>query len=236
MFKLSGWVFLVAGIFMGLAIVSYGFFQFYVPDSTEAEMINVYAGNLQKEADKIPATERRIENAVARVEEMADIWRETSSRKSANGNGFIDLTQNPLSLTVSAPAYRNKVQTAVNRQVKVGGVTVINGPFVQRPSNDAQSLMNSYFNYSRLPFPVVLFELGTVTIQGTFAQIARNVQAWSDMPDYFAVVDGLAITGTSPQLTATYNVAIVGFPPGGTTGELAAPVITGASQTGQLGR
>jgi hypothetical protein len=236
MFKLSGWVWLVAGIFIGLAIVSYGFFQFYVPDATEAEMINRYADNLQIEADKIPATERRIENAVARVEEMADIWRETSTRKSANGSGFIDLTQNPLALTVNAPAYRDKVQTAVNRQVKVGGVTVISGPFVQRPSNDAQSLLNNYFNYSRLPFPVVLFELGTVTIQGTFAQISRNVQAWSEMPDYFAVVDGLAITGTSPELTATYNVTIVGFPPGGASGPLAAPVITGASQPGIQGR
>ena len=236
MFKLSGWVWLVAGIFIGLAIVSYGFFQFYVPDSQEAEMVNLYADNLQKEADKIPATERRIENAVARVEEMASIWRETASAKSARGNGFIDLTQDPLSLTVSAPAYRDKVQGAVNRQVKVGGVTVVNGPFVQRPSNDAQSLLNTYFNYSRLPFPVVLFELGTVTVEGTFAQISRNVQAWSDMPDYFAVVDGLAITGTSPRLTATYNVAIVGFPPGGASGPLAAPVITGSSQGGIPGR
>ena len=52
--------------------------------------------------------------------------------------------------------------------------------------------------------------------------IAQNIMAWSDMPDYFAVADGLTISGTSPELSATYNVVIVGFVPGGVAPALAA--------------
>ena len=237
MLKLSGWVFVVAGLFIGLTILAYGYFQFYAPDTLEAGYVNDYAQQMETEAAKLPATKKRLENAQKRVEEMAEQWRQVAEQKSVHGSGFIDLTQDPLALTVNAPALRDKIQLAVNRQVKLGGVTVVTGPFVTRPTNDAVGLMNSYFNYDRLPYPVLLFELGQVTVRGTFEQIAKNVQAWSNMPDYFAVADGLSITGTSHQLTATYNVVIVGFPPGKVNGGMNMPLVTGAdsSATGGLG-
>lgn len=231
MFKLSAWVWLVTGVFIGLAILSYAYFQFYQPDTLEATYVKEYVEKLDREGAKLPATEKRIENAKMQVEEITNRWREVVDAKSRNGQGFIDLSQDPLTLTISVQNYRNKLQGAVNRQMKTGGVVVVNGPLVPQPSNDPTSLLTSYFNVSRLPFPVVLFELGTVTVRGSFDQIARNIEAWSNMPDYFAVADGLAITGTSPELTATYSVAIVGFLPGDISGPLGAPVATGAAGT-----
>ncbi len=235
MFKLSGWVWIVVGVFIGLTLLSYGYFQFYEPDTKEAEMVNNYAAQLQVEAAKLPATQKRIDNAKMRVQEAAEQWRRIASAKSQGGVGFIDLGQDPLALTVNAPSYRDKVQLAVNRQVKAGGVVVVNGPLIPQPSNDPTSLLNTYFNYSTLFYPVVLFEPGTVTVRGTFEQIARNVQAWSSMKDYFAVVDGLVITGTSPELTATYNLVLLGYIPGGVSGPLAQPVVTGPAGTAASG-
>lgn len=231
MFKLSAWVWLVAGVFIGLTILSYAYFQFYQPDTTEAGYVRDYVEKLEAEGRKLPATEKRIENAVAQVEAIAERWRQVSEAKSQGGEGFIDLNQDPLSLSVNVANYRNKVQNAVNRQLRVGGVTVVNGPLVPQPSNDPTALLTSYFNVPRLPFPVVLFELGTVTVRGSFDQIARNMQAWTSMKDYFAVVDGLSISGTSPELTATYSVVIVGFLPGEVSGPLGAPVATGPAGT-----
>jgi hypothetical protein len=229
MFKLSGWVWIVTGVFIGLTLLSYGYFQFYEPDTKEAALVTAYGDQLQVEANKLPLTEKRIENAKLRVQEAADQWRLIAETKTRGGSGFINLSQDPLALTVNAPSYRDKVQIAVNRQVKVGGVTVINGPLIPAPSNDPTNLLNTYFNYSTLFYPVVLFEPGTVTVRGTFEQIARNVQAWSQMRDYFAVVDGLVITGTAPELTATYNLVLLGYIPGGVSGALAQPVVTGAA-------
>jgi hypothetical protein len=235
MFKLSGWVWVVMGIFIGLTLLSYGYFQFYAPDTAEAEMITAYGEQLQTEANKEPLADKRIENATLRVQEAANTWRTISEGKSQGGAGFINLEQDPLALTVNAPSYRNKVQLAVNRQVKAGGVTVVNGPLIPQPSNDPTNLLNTYFNYSTLFYPVVVFEPGTVTVRGTFEQIARNVQSWSEMKDYFAVVDGLAITGTSPQLTATYNLVLLGYIPGGVSGPIAQPIVTGPSGGGPGG-
>lgn len=227
MFKLSAWVWLVCGVFIGLTILSYAYFQFYGPDTLEAQYTEEYVQKLNAEGAKLGAAKQRVENAKLRVEEITERWRQVSDAKIRNG--FINLNQDPLSLTVNVQRYRDKVQSAVNRQMKVGGVTVVNGPSVPPPSNDPTTLLTSYFNVNRLPFPVVIFELGSVTVRGTFDQIARNMQGWTNMPDYFAVADGLTITGTSPELTATYNVVIVGFLPGQVTGPLAAPVVTGAA-------
>ncbi|HXH60361.1 MAG TPA: hypothetical protein VNI20_03290, partial [Fimbriimonadaceae bacterium] len=228
MFKISGWVYLVGGICIALTIFAYAYFQYYKPDVLETSYIKEYTDQLQVEANKNNAAQERIDKAVARVDAMADQLRKVLEAKSQNGNGFIDLSQDPLQLTVNAPAFRDKVQMAVNKQVKSGGVTVIQGPLVPFPSNDPTNLMNTYFNYSRLPFPVVIFDLGNVTVTGTFDEIAKNVESWANMPDYFAVADGLAISGTSPQLTATYSVSIVGFIPG-TPGQPLAGVVTGAA-------
>ena len=233
MFKLSAWVWLVSGIFIGLTILSYAYFQFYQPDTTEAQYTEEYVQALEAEGAKLGAAKQRVENAKLRVEEIADRWRQVSDAKVRNG--FIDLNQDPLALTVSVQNYRNKVQAAVNRQLKTGGVTVINGPQVPPPSNDPTTLLTTYFNVNRLPFPAVIFELGQVTVRGSFNQIASNMQGWTNMPDYFAVVDGLTINGTSPELTATYSVVIVGFLPGQVTGPLGGSVATGAAGTAAAG-
>lgn len=235
MFKLSSWVWYVMGIFVALTLLSYGYFQHYEPNTKEAQIIRDYGALLAVEERKEPLADKRIENATLRVQEAANTWRTISDSKTRGGAGFINLEQDPLALTVNAPAYRNKVQLAVNRQVKVGGVTVVNGPLIPQPGNDPTNLLNTYFNYSTLFYPVVIFEPGTVTVRGTFEQIARNVQAWSEMKDYFAVVDGLAITGTSPQLTATYNLVLLGYIPGGVSGPIAQPIVTGPSGGGPGG-
>lgn len=213
MFKISGWVWVVVGIFLGLTVISYGLFQHYLPDKEEAELLNTYESQLQTEANKLAATQRRIDNSVARVEETAKQLNEVIDAKIVDENVFIDLTVEPHQLVVNAPSYRDKVQRAVNTQVRRGGVTVVQGPLVPFPAGEP-NVQQSFFNYSRLPFPVVVFELGTVTVRGSFDQISANVKAWADMPNYFAVASGLAITGTSPALTGTYNVVIVGFIPG----------------------
>lgn len=221
MFKLSGWVWIIVGIFLGLAVLSYAYFQHYEPDMLEAEFANEYADKLKVEADKDAAAQQRIEIAEEKVRLIAEEWNRILDDKNPSGTFAVDLEVNPFQLAVNAPDFRNRVQRAVNRQLLVGGVIVVQGPLIPTPAANT-GVMQSFFNYGRLPFPVVVFELGSVTVSGTFEQIATNVQAWTDMPDYFAVADGLAITGTSPDLTGTYSVVIVGFLPGGVSANLAA--------------
>ena len=65
--------------------------------------------------------------------------------------------------------------------------------------NNVQRAVNAQIRY------------GGVVVQGTYAQIAANVRGWSRMRKYLAVASGLALSGTSPNLTGTYNLTIVGY-------------------------
>jgi hypothetical protein len=79
------------------------------------------------------------------------------------------------------------------------------------PTGNATQVVETYFNYPAIRFPVAVFDLGQVTVQGTYGQITENVRSWSDMPRYLAVASDLQITGTSPRLTGTYNVTVVAY-------------------------
>ena len=120
---------------------------------------------------------------------------------------------NPQQLVVDSRVFRDNVQLAMNEQVKAGGVKVIKGPDVPvLPDTDtAETLLASFYNYPAVPYPVLIFDFGTVTVQGTYKQIIDNVRAFKSMKRYLAVTDGLAITGTSPNMTGTYNLSVVGF-------------------------
>ena len=222
--KLSGWVYLVVGFSIAMVALSYAFFQNFLPDKVDAGLRNKYADDLEDLAAKDAAADIKIQHALEDVERMAAEWEELSNDKTPSNSlstGGIDLGVNPYQITVDAPKYRNSLQAAINRQMRYGGVTVLSGGSrVPQPPDDAATVMNSFFNYDRLPFPVVIIDVGTITVRGTFAQISANMEGWSRMPNYLAVADGLAITGTAPNLVGTYNVSLVGFMRGGVTGPM----------------
>jgi hypothetical protein len=81
------------------------------------------------------------------------------------------------------------------------------------PPETAATVLNDYFNFPQaLPFPVVMFDFGTITVRGSYKQISDHMRAWANMPNYLAVTDGLQIQGSAPNpLTATYSLSVVGF-------------------------
>lgn len=108
----------------------------------------------------------------------------------------------------------------------------MNGPAVPPPGDSATSILADYYNYPAIDFPVCIFDLGTVTVTGTAEQIYRNMEAWSDMPEYLAVADGLALNGTAPTLTGTYSLTVVAYIRGT---EVSAPVPEGEGGGGSGG-
>lgn len=206
-------IFLI-GLAVGVIALSYAFFQEWQPNQTEASYFDELRQQRELEGGKLAAAEKRVEDAKEMVNEKAAEWRTVVAQHSPSANvssGGINLAVNAWQLTVDARTFRNNAQRRLNAQVKRGGITVVNGPTVPFPSEEATAIVANYFNYPAIPFPVVIFDLGTVTVQGTYAQIMANVRSWSRMPDYLAVADGLALTGTSPNLTGTYNLSLVGY-------------------------
>ena len=210
----SGWVWLVLSIAISLVILSYAVFMWWIPKTTYAASLDDYTSKLTTEANKLNAAKQKLAKAQEEVQKKAAEWQAIVADKtppSSLSGGGIDLSVNPYQLTVDARKYRNSVQRAVNAQLKKGGVTVVSAPSIPEPTDDPSTILADYFNYPAARFPVCIFELGQVTVRGTYSQISNHMAAWSSMPDYLATAGGLTLTGTSPDLTATYSVVVLAF-------------------------
>lgn len=207
----------LVGLAFLIVFVTYGYFQHYVPNVEEAKNYDTLREQLETEANKLPKAVARRNDAVKKVIQSDEEWASivaTRTPTMSAATGGIDLRANPWQMTVNMRPFRNSVQQAINRQLVQGGVKVISGPTIPFPSEEPTGVL-SFLHYPELPFPVVAFNLGQVTVQGTYGQIKANMKAYSHMPNYLAVADGLQLTGTSPVLTGTYSLSIIGFVRGG---------------------
>lgn len=214
--KLSSWTIYIIGIAIAIIALSFGYFHQFMPNSAEARSFNERADELEAEANKLGRAKDRVKRAEEMVNAEAAKWRSIVATRTPRTNvndGGINLGVNGWQLTVDSQKFANNIQRAVNKQLLAGGVRVTQAPFVPRPNvaESGNALLTSYYNLSTYGFPVVIFNLGTVTVEGTYDQIKENFRAWRSMPRYLAVADGLSLTGTGNQLTGTYQVSVVGF-------------------------
>lgn len=229
----------IIGIAVALMALSYGVFYNFMPNSAQAQYFNDATEQLNTEAAKMPQAKKKVENAQREIADLAKSWAAVTSQHTPTNNlgtQGINLNVNAYQLTEDTRKYRNSVQRAVNAQVRRGGVTVVNGPLVPfADSSQPGQLLATYYNYASAGYPVVIFNLGTVTVQGTYEQIMNHVRSYASMPRYLAVTDGLTLDGTSPNLTATYNLTVVGYIPASTVfGGLPASATTASTTPGGM--
>ncbi len=231
--KLSPLTIYIIGIALALPAIAYGLFFNKMPNDAEAEMFAAAQAANEAEARKQGAADKNVLAAKELIKAKAAEWNALSARRVppvSVAAGGITLAQNAFQLSEDTRRYRNSIQRAVNTQLRRGGVKVVNGPMIPAPdaNGPANSLLQSFYNYPSAGFPVVIFDLGTVTVQGSYDRIMSHLRSFKSMPNYFAVTDGLRLDGTSPNLTATYNLTIVGY--------IRSNVIYGQAPEGQSGQ
>lgn len=202
------------GIAVSAVVFVYAYFHIFMPNIIEANYYDEYASALKTEADKLPKANRRVKMAEETISELTARWQNIVLKKTppqSAEQGGIELGTNRWQLTVDARKFRDNLQQAVNKQLKHGGVTVMQGPQIPFPPADAGQIVESYFNYPAIPFPVAIFDLGIVTVKGKLEQITQNILGWNNFPHYMAVTEGLKLKGTSPNIIATYNLTIVAY-------------------------
>lgn len=216
--KLSAATYIVLGLFFGLCALIFGYSQ-AKPNWDEASALDKNADQCRQEAAKQHIAEQRVKDAERDVKKAGAQWAAIASVKTPPdtlAQGGIDISVNGAQLIVDSRVFRNSMQNAVNKQFKVGGIKpVSNGPRVPDPGIEPSTILADYYNYPVISYPVVIFDLGTVTVEGTYSQIMANVRGWANMPHYLAVSDGLRIDGTSPHMRGTYAISLVGFIRGG---------------------
>lgn len=209
--KLSPLTIFIIGLSVVIAALGVSL-SIYLPNVEEARYQNELADKLTIEANKQPQADKKVQTAIEDVTKMAEEWQRVVAVKTppASLPEGINLAVNRWQLTTDSVQFRNSIQRAVNRQVKRGGVTVVQAPSIPAPPTSATQIVE-YYNYPAIRFPVLVFDLGTITVRGSYSQIIENVRAWKNMPNYLAVTDGLQITGTTPTMTGTYNLSIVAY-------------------------
>jgi len=212
--KISWLTIIIIGVAISSVFLAFGFIHLYQPNMAEANNKKEYYEALLAEAQKADRVKARYEKAQKIRDESAAAWQKYVREHTPGptlASGGIDLSVNPWQLGIDVRKFRDSAQRAVNAQVKKGGVTVINGPRIPFPEDNSTATLANYFNYPPFEYPIVIWELGTVTVRGTYKQICDNMRAWANMKGYLAVASNLSLTGTSPQLTGTYNLVLVGF-------------------------
>jgi hypothetical protein len=164
----------------------------------------------------MPMAQKRVKVALAQVQAKDAAWAVyVANRTPAQSvtRGGIDLDENAYQLGIDTFHFRDSIQRALNAQLRIGGVKVLNAPTIEMldPNIEVNSILPTFYNFGPLPFPVVMFDFGAITVQGTYGQIMTHLRSYKNMKNYLAVTDGLTLTGTAPLLTGTYNLSIVGF-------------------------
>jgi hypothetical protein len=204
-------------IFLSLSaiILALGVFKYWIPNQEEAGFNVKQANDLYAEANKLKQAVKKKNMAVEAIKSAEAAWlpfvaNHTPTQRT--GDGGININVNQYQLLLDTKRFRNSIQTALNRQLKTGGVQVI-GPRVEgvTDGDEPNSVLASYYNFPAVPFPVVIHDLGQVTVVGTYDQIMANVRSWDNFPRYLAVAHGLQLQGTAPRLTGTYNLSIVAY-------------------------
>lgn len=213
--KLRPLTIILIGLSVGLSALAFAYFQYWAPNKAEAQMNRDQHEALVNEINKRQGLKKTLAEAEVRNKQLYSQWRDTVAQRSPStsaATGGIDLTVNAWQLTVESRKYRNSVQAILNSQLRMGGVKVLDpAPFVPMPDDAAPGVLAGYYNVPPMPFPVVIFDLGVVRVQGTYQQIMDHVRAYKNMPQYFAVVHDLRLDGTAPLLTASYQLSIIGY-------------------------
>jgi hypothetical protein len=232
--KLGALPIILIGFAVAVIALSFGYFHNWDPKMREIQAKETQLASLQEQNRKAPDVQRKIDTTKAMIAEKGQAWRAIlavhTPPKSVEQRG-INLAVNAYQLTVDSKKFRENIQRAVNAQSKKGKVRVVTGLNVPEPDDNAAEIMRTYYNFPSRPFPVVVFDLGQITVEGTYQQIMENVRSWASMPNYLAVADGLTITGTSPRLTGTYSVSLVGYIRATAIGQPAIDTLTSTGPT-----
>jgi hypothetical protein len=220
MSKVSGYVWVVCGVVL-MAVTWAGFWWLKI--GPEREEIKAYREVNQK-LDTIiskqsqEAARKRVADALQAVNEAQIEWKRIAETKTPS-RGRFNLLDHRWQLTVNARQWHSNVERDLKQWIARSGVRVLAptneageiGPFVPYPTDNANELVEFYFNYPALPYPVAIWDLGTITVEGTYDQIVRHVRSWNDIPGYIASVRGLSIEGTNNRLRGRYNLVVVAY-------------------------
>jgi hypothetical protein len=214
MTKLSALTYIVVAAVL-IAVTWAGFWlQKIGPDSTEI-------GYWQEQNEKLdtiisPASQKRAQNrvreALQKKYEAELNWKRVVEARTPP-ESQINMIPHRWQVVVDARRWHGRVERDVNAWFRKTNVRLID-PLVVTvpyPTDRPNELIQYYFNYPAFPFPICIWDLGVITVEGSYERIMAHIRSWSRMPNYIASVRGLSLTGTGNSLRGTYGLTLLAY-------------------------
>ncbi|GIV20015.1 MAG: hypothetical protein KatS3mg023_1766 [Armatimonadota bacterium] len=187
----------VIGIVVSVVIASGIFFVLIRPTQAEIKNLDTQIEAASQRAAQLPAAKRQLEDAKKEVEEARLKWARYERSKMPD----IDMTDR---LKAALAYWKEPERTAKVLQdfvSKSQDVIFLGGFAIGIPTTDP----------NQLPWPIWIVPLGTFQVQGDFESILRHVERWNNAPR-LVLVDGLQLSGVSPQLIGQYTATLFILP------------------------
>lgn len=213
MFKLNSTTFVVVGFVLILVAVGGFVFQKIIPTNTEIGYWQEQVAkldNIISEPSKKQAVER-VREAYATVQKAETNWKQVVQTRTPP-EARINLEQHRWQTVVNTRRWVGVVESDLRKWIAKSGVRLIEpagGLQVPFPTDQPNELVQYYFNFPAFPFPLAIWDLGPITVEGTYEQIMAHVRSWSLIPNYIAEVRGLSLTGTGPRIRGTYGLTLL---------------------------
>ncbi len=189
---------IVIGVVVAVVIATGIFFVLIRPTQAEIKNLDTQIEAASQRAAQLPAAKRQLEDAKKEVEEARLKWARYERSKMPD----IDMTDR---LKAALAYWKEPERTAkllqdwVSRSSK--DVIFMGGFAIGIPTTDP----------NQLPWPIWIVPLGTFQVQGDFESILRHVERWNNAPR-LVLVDGLQLSGVSPQLIGQYTATMFILP------------------------
>jgi hypothetical protein len=225
---------IIAGGLVLVALAASGFYLLSIrPNSMALAFQQNRNSQIEDVIAKRPQAQKRVDDAKAQQRDAALQWTAYISRKSPP-QSLINLDQNRWRLSTQFEIFRSKLSGAngiLGKFMRSTGVRVNAYPAITFTTDDPNTLVAQFFSFDKqagMPYPVAVVSLGTLSVTGTFDKVLKHVEAWNRLPNFIALTDNVQLAGTSPSVTATYNLTLIIFPRGHYIFDSPVPWIQGA--------
>lgn len=188
------------------------YWLFFVPKTKEKEALKLINEEMKSQCVREVQAKKRDSEVHKKIEQMEKEWAEIVSvytpPKSPTVGG-IDLCRNRWQITADIQNYAHQLQKRINHFMTQGGITLIRAAVVPPPPVSAIDIVEQYFNYPSITFPVAVLEMGEVCVKGSYSQLITHLKSWKNFKEAIPIIHQIKIAGTTPDTYGFYQLALV---------------------------
>lgn len=188
------------------------YWLFFVPKLNEKEGLETMNEDMKIQRLKYKQAKKRDLEVRKKIDQMEKDWNkivDLYTPPKSPQKGGIDLSRNRWQITADLQKYSYQLQNRINRFITKSGVELIKPPVVPQAPISAVDIVEQYFNYPSISFPVAVLEMGEVCAKGTYSQLIGHLKSWNDFKEAIPILHQIKIAGTSPDLYAFYQLALI---------------------------